>query len=132
MEKSNHYERREFLRVDHESPLEFKNLNAEKLSFKKDVLLRNISASGLLFRAGSESAIPALSGTIWIKLDEKMLNVCNEIEGDLIQFEGGVFARVVRISEGAPGESYDIGVSFLRKRDMTEDDIKTLTQGIDR
>ncbi|MFA6636703.1 MAG: PilZ domain-containing protein [Candidatus Omnitrophota bacterium] len=132
MDNLNHEEKREFLRVDHEVPIEFKSLSAEKLSSKKDVLLRNISASGLLFRSEAESAIPPLTGIIWIKLDEKMLNVCNEIEEDLIQFEGGVFARVVRISEGTPGESYDIGVSFLRKKNMTDDDIKALTSGIDR
>ena len=131
MDISAYEEKREFLRLDHESPLELKMLNAEKLSSKKEIMSRNISASGLLFRANNESAIPPLSGIVWIKLDEKMLNVCGEIEEDLIQSKSGVFARVVRISEGEPGLSYDIGVSFLRKKNMTEDDIKALTEGID-
>ncbi len=130
MVDSSHEEKREFLRVDHESTLEFKALSNEKLSGKKEVMSRNVSASGLLFRAGSESAVPAISSIIWVRLDEKVLNLCNEIEEDLIQFQDGVLARVVRISEGEPGVSYDVGVSFLRKRNMSEDDIKSLTEGI--
>nr|HPN73600.1 hypothetical protein [Candidatus Omnitrophota bacterium] len=94
------------------------------------VISRNISASGLLFRTDNESSIPAISSTIWIKLDEKMLNVCSEVEEDLIQFQGGVFARVVRISEGDPGVSYDVGVSFLRKRNMSDEDIRALTDNL--
>jgi hypothetical protein len=131
MDISEYDEKREFLRVDHEAPIEFKTLSADKLSSKKEVMSRNVSASGLLFRTTSESAIPSVSGTIWIKLDEKILNICSEIEEDLIQFRGGVFARVVRISEGEPGVSFDVGVSFLRKKNMTEDDMRTLVEGLE-
>jgi len=131
MDISNYEEKREYLRIDHEAPFEFKMLSVDKLSSKKEVLSRNISASGLLFRANTETAIPVLSSIVWIKLDEKMLNVCSEIEEDLIPFHSGVFARVVRISEGEPGMSYDIGVSFLRKKDMAEEDIRVLTDGVE-
>jgi c-di-GMP-binding flagellar brake protein YcgR len=131
MDAKNYEEKREFLRIDHEAPVEFKMLSAEKLSAKKAVLSRNISASGLLFRAESEASIPPISGIIWIKLDEKMMNICSEIEEDLIRSADGVFGRVVRISEGDTGISYDIGVSFLRKKDMTDDDISALVEGIE-
>ena len=131
MEPFSGEDKREFLRIDHEALIEFKMLKSGKLSSKKDSLTRNISASGLLFRVETETAIPALSAIIWIKLDEKMLNICAEIEEDLILFENGVFARVVRISEGQAGLSYDIGVSFLRKKNMSEDDIKELTESIE-
>ena len=55
-----------------------------------------------------------------------MLNVCAEIEEDLIVHKGGVFGRVVRIAEGNPGISYDIGVCFLRKGSMKEEEIQVL------
>jgi hypothetical protein len=41
-----------------------------------------------------------------------------------------VFGRVVRIAEGEPELSYDIGVCFLRRKNMTEDDINALIQGL--
>jgi c-di-GMP-binding flagellar brake protein YcgR len=121
-------EKREFLRVDYETELNYKVLKDEKLMAKSDVRSRNVSASGILFRTSSESSIPALSSIVWIELDPKMMNICAEIEDDLVIHKNGVFGRVVRIAEGEPGRSYDIGVCFLRKKDMTEEEIKELTK----
>lgn len=119
-------EKREFLRVDYEKPLNFKTVSTDKLVSKNDIISKNISASGLLFRTPSESSIPSLSQLVWIELDEKMMNICSEIESDLVIRNNGVFGRVVRIAEGEPGVSYDIGICFLRKSEMTEEDIDTL------
>jgi len=119
-----HEEKREFLRVDYEKDVNFKELRGEKLSQKAGMHTRNISACGLMFR--TSSLPPALSSVIWIELDQKMQGICSEIEEDLIIHNGGVFGRVVRIAEGEPGVSYDIGVAFLRKKDMTESEINEL------
>lgn len=119
-------DQREFLRVDYETPLNFKVLRNDKLITRSEVISRNISANGLLFRTSSDTSIPALSSIVWIELDPKMMNVCTEIENDLIIHNNGVYGRVVRIAEGEPGKSYDIGVCFLRKKDMTEEDVKEL------
>lgn len=124
-------EKREFLRVDHEVPLKFKMLSGDKLAAKSDVFSRNVSACGLLFRTLSESSIPVLSSIIWIELDPKMINICAEIENDLVIHKNGVFGRVVRIAEGEPGKSYDVGVCFLRKKDMTNEEIQTLINTAD-
>ncbi len=119
-------EKREFLRIEHDAPLNFKVLSGERLIKKSDIFSRNISASGLLFRTTAETSIPALSSIVWIELDDKLLNVCSEIENDLVIHKNGLFGRVVRIAEGEPGKSYDIGVCFLRKKDMTEEEIHSL------
>lgn len=119
-------EKRDFLRVDHETPLNFKVLSGDKLAAKSDISSKNISASGLLFRTSSESSIPALSSIVWVELDQKMMNICAEIEHDLVIHKNGIFGRVVRIAEGEPGVSYDVGVCFLRRKDMTEAEITAL------
>ncbi|RKY42588.1 MAG: hypothetical protein DRP85_02320 [Candidatus Makaraimicrobium thalassicum] len=119
-------EKREFLRMDYETPLNFRVLSGDKLTAKSDVFSRNISACGLLFRTSRESSIPALSSIVWIELDQKMMNICAEIEADLIIHKSGVFGRVVRIAEGEPGKSYDIGICFLRKKDMTAEETQAL------
>jgi len=119
-------EQREFLRVDYEKLLNFKVLKGNKLLGKNDILSRNISACGLLFRTPSESSVPALSSIVWLELDERLMNICAEIEDDLIIHNNGVFGRVVRIAEGEPGKSYDVGVCFLRKKNMSEEDIQAL------
>ena len=120
-------ERREFLRVDYEKSLNFKELKGDKLAQKSEVITKNISACGIMFR--TTSLPPALSSIIWIELDPKMMSICSEIENDLVIHEGGIFGKVVRIAEGEPGQSYDIGVAFLRKKDMTQDQIKALVSG---
>ena len=121
-------DKREFLRVDYETPLNFKVLSGDKLTAKSDILSRDISACGLLFRTTNEFSIPALSSIVWIELDEKMMNICSEIEHELVTHNGGVFGRVVRIAEGEPGKSYDIGVCFLRKGRLTDQDMQDLTE----
>ena len=123
-------EKREFLRVDYETPLDYKVLSGDKLASKSDILCRNLSACGLLFRTSSESSIPSLSDIVWLGLDDHMMNICTEIEEDLILHNNGVFGRVVRIAEGEPGVSYDIGVCFLRRKNMTEEEIEALTTGL--
>ena len=117
-------EKREFLRIDYETALNFKELKGEKLSSKADALSMNISACGILFR--TDKIPPALSSIIWIEIDEKIMGVCGEIENDLIIHQGGVFGRVVRIAEGEPGKSYDVGVAFLMKKNITEAEIEQL------
>jgi len=117
-------EQREFLRVDHEERLIFRELKANKLSQRSDMVTRNISACGLLFR--TTDIPPALSSMLWLQLDPRMMNICAEIEEDLIMRDEGVLGRVVRIAEGEPGISYDVGVCFLRKKDMSDDEIADL------
>ena len=121
-------EKREFLRVDYETPLNFKVLKEDKLSSKSDVHARNVSACGLLFRTSTEASIPSLSSIVWVELDPKMMNICAEIEDDLVIHKNGVYGRVVRIAEGEPGKSYDIGVCFLRKKDMSKEEIEALAK----
>ena len=117
-------DRRECLRIDHEAALNYKEVKETKLSTKTEMLTMNVSATGLLIR--TSSVPPALSSTIWIELDPKMINICSEIESDLIIKDGGVFGRVVRISEGEPGVSYDVGICFLRKKSIPEQDLDNL------
>jgi hypothetical protein len=118
-------EQREFLRVDYENKLNFRELKSQKLMNSHDMQTRNISACGLLFR--TENLPPALSSVLWIEMDDKLLNICAEIEEDLVVSKKGLLGRVVRISEGEPEKSYDVGVCFLRKNGMSEDEIESLT-----
>ena len=117
-------ERREFLRVDYEKTLNFKELKGEKLSPKAEAISKNVSACGILFR--TEKMPPALSSVVWLELDTKMMNICSEVEDDLLIHNGGIFGRVVRIAEGEPGKSYDVGIAFLRRTNMTEQEIQQL------
>ena len=117
-------EHREFLRVGHEVNVKYHEVKKSEASPKIDILTKNVSACGLLFR--TSHIPPALSSIIWVELDSRMINVCSEIEGDLLIHKGGILGRVVRLAEGEPGVSYDVGICFLRKKDMSEDEIGKL------
>lgn len=117
-------ERREFLRMEHTGPVKYQELKGGRLSRKSDILSKNISASGLLFT--TENVPPALSSILKVELDDKMLNVCHEIESDLLIMGKAVLGRVVRISEGEPGKSYDVGVCFLRRKNLSDQEITRL------
>ncbi len=54
------------------------------------------------------------------------MNVCHEIENDLVVYKNGVFGRVVRIAEGEPNKSYDVGICFLRRETMSDDEVQVL------
>ncbi len=120
-------EHREFLRVGHESNVEYREVKESKISPKIEIQTRNVSACGLLFR--TTHIPPALSSMIWVELDSRMMNVCSEVEKDLLIHKGGILGRVVRLAEGEPGVSYDVGICFLRKKDMDENEIKKLLAG---
>ncbi|HNX90420.1 MAG TPA: hypothetical protein PKY78_08820 [Candidatus Omnitrophota bacterium] len=111
-------EKREFLRIDLSETLAVREVKANKLSPRSEILTRNVSPSGVLIRTANIP--PALSSILWIELDQKMMNICSEIETDLIIRGGGVYGRVVRIAEGEPGLSYDVGVCFLRRKNLTD------------
>jgi len=117
-------EHREFLRVGHETHLNYKEVREAKMTPKNQVITKNISACGLLFR--TENIPPALSSIIWVELDERIMNICHEIETDLVMKDSGIFGKVVRIAEGEPGVSYDVGICFLRKKDLSDKEIQEL------
>ena len=119
---------REFLRMDHETTLKFREAKTDKLANRQEILTRNNSACGLLFR--SEAIPPTLSSIIWVEMDPKMLGLCEEIESELLILNNGVLGRVVRIAEGEPGVSYDVGVCFLRKKNMSPVEIESLLASV--
>ena len=116
-----HSERREYLRLDYESKVVFRELKENKLSNKHEILTRDVSASGVLFRTAQVP--PALGTIICVEMDDKMVNVCSEVEEELITRDNGILGRVVRISEGEPGVSYDVGVAFLRRQKMSDEEL---------
>ncbi len=119
-------EKREFQRIDHAAPLNLKILCGEHFRSRNGVITRNVGAGGLLFRTAVESSVPAISCFVWIERSTELSEICTPIENDLMFRAGGLVGRVVRIAEGEPDISYDIAVRFVRKEEMTKDEIRAL------
>ena len=113
-------ERREFFRLNYKTPIQFKSYEVKnlpksaKLAGPLEGTTRNISQNGVLFQ--TEENPPQLSSIVWMNLDMRTLKICQEIEGKAIIFNNGVLGKVVRVEEDAKsGNTYDVGVCFLRK-----------------
>ncbi|MFH1305547.1 MAG: hypothetical protein ABIH74_04030 [Candidatus Omnitrophota bacterium] len=119
-------EKREFQRIDLATPLTLKILCGEHFRSRNGVIARNVGAGGLLFRTAVESSVPAISCIVWIEQSAELSEICAPIENDLMFRTGGLVGRVVRIAEGEPDISYDIAVRFVRKEEMTKEEILAL------
>lgn len=113
-------ERREFFRLNFNTPVQFKSFeqpelrNSAKLAGTLDGKTKNISQNGILFQTDSNP--PQLSSIVWMGLDMRTLKICQEIESKAIIFNNGVLGKVVRVEEdGSQSNAYDVGVCFLRK-----------------
>jgi hypothetical protein len=111
-------EKREFYRINFEKPLNFNKFIDNKVSEPNTAVTRNISQSGILFHTKNP---PSISNLLWISLDLRTLNICQEIEQNALILKEGIVGKVVRLEESKTEEgNYDVGVCFLKKDSKLE------------
>ena len=129
---TNAKDRREFFRLNFTTPLEFKSYSLTKTAPKSQIsqpsskaVSQNISQSGILFQTGENP--PQLSSILWMHLDFRTLNICQEIEKRALIFNNGVLGKVVRVEEDPENNRlYDIGVCFLTQDQRHSKEISKL------
>ena len=103
-------EKREFLRVEFEAPLEF-DVCSKEVSERVIGFTKNISPCGVLFTVDKFIE----PGTvIAIKFDEHTLRDVVELVDTVIEVKGKVLGRVVRVEEIVLKQKFDVGVCFVR------------------
>lgn len=129
-------DRRKFFRVNLSELLEFKALpekNETESSDKAGLfpgISKNISPSGVLFETYKKNP-PKLSTILWLNLDFRALNICQEIEKQALVVKNGVLGRVVRIEENPKNDQlYDVGVCFLTRDQSDSRDVQKLLSGL--
>lgn len=122
-------ERREFLRVSFKTPVEYKSVSLEKSSatapksVDQKAFSKNISQSGILFQTSGNP--PQLSSILWMNLDIRTLNICQEIEKRALVHGKGILGRVVRVEESAQdGDKFDVGVCFITQDQKDSREVK--------
>lgn len=129
-------DRREFFRVPYEAPIKFKFQKGDRFCEVLNVTSRDISPSGLLLNLPSEKPIVSTGTIVWLGLDRNMMNILANryigLEHDLVMHKGGLFAQVVRNSEGDLGKPHKLGVSFLRRGHISEDQIRSISEAVER
>lgn len=117
-------ERREFLRLSYESPLRFSICRKGLLKELQIGVSKNVSQSGMLFNAKTS---PALESIILIETDLKTLSNCIEVEDALVELNGRIMGKVVRVLE-TEKSLYEVAVQFIRVGEETEQEIANAMQ----
>ncbi len=124
--ESNLKERREFFRVKFDAPVQFRAYTDTEVfgSSRNEVLegkTRDISQSGVLFETDK---VPPMSSILWLNLDFRTLQICQEIEQRALVYKDGLLGRVVRIEENPVKRTYDVGVCFLTRSEKSARDVQ--------
>lgn len=132
-------DRREFFRLNFSSPLQFKSYSARQSAPKSPSAAQssskgtsqNISQSGILFQ--TEKNPPQLSSLLWMDLDLRTLNICQEIERKALLLNRGLVGRVVRVEEDPENNRrYDVGVCFLTQDERDSAEVESLLYEISK
>ena len=123
-------ERRDFFRLKFDRPVQFKAYpSRDGAQIAQKAATKDISSAGILFQTNNRP--PELSSILWLNLDYRMLNICQEIDRRALILNDGIVGRVVRVEENPEDSSaYDIGVCFLTKDQSASRDVQKILQEI--
>jgi len=107
-------EKRRFYRIQSQAPISFCECEDENVARLVKGHMANISQAGIAFRTNRP---PAVSRLIWIQLELKDVQICEEIEKNALITDKGLLGRVVHIEEIEEESRYEVGVSFVTKDD---------------
>ncbi len=106
-------ERREFVRIEYDSPLSFKVCKSETIKKILQGYISNISQSGILCSIREKVSE---NDILWLSFDRQALNICSELEKRALIYQNGVIGKVVRV-EATGGGMYDLGIRFVTREE---------------
>ncbi|MFH0827227.1 MAG: PilZ domain-containing protein [Candidatus Omnitrophota bacterium] len=106
-------DRRNFLRLEFKTPLQFKVCRQETISMLLDGYTSNISQNGLLCHIREKVSC---GDFVWLSFDRATLSICEDLEKRALVYQNGIIGKVVRIARKAR-ESFDVGVQFLTREE---------------
>lgn len=106
-------ERRQFVRLDYITPLDYKICKKETISKLLQGYTSDISETGLLCNIKTKVNKDDI---LWLCFDRGILSICESIEKRVLIYQNGIIAKVVRI-EPKQDDSYDIGVYFITREE---------------
>lgn len=115
-------ENRIAIRLPYDKSLQFKICSPNFVSEMHLASSRNVSQTGLCFRANSS---PPLGSIIKIDTDLPTLARCIQVENMIFELDGGILGKVVWTQDAA-GQTgkVDVGVAFIRIGESQSDEVK--------
>ena len=115
-EKYHGIERRNFIRLEHVSPLSYKVCKPEIIAKLLEGYTGDVSEAGLFCTLQHKVNLGEI---LWLSFDRSTLIVCEELEKRSLIYQNGVIGKVVRVKkEGA--DSYNVGVRFITREERND------------
>ena len=108
-------ERRDFLRLDYVTPLNYKVCKEETINKLLEGYTVNVSQSGLM--CSIEQPV-RLDDILWLSFDKTILNICEELEQRAWVYQNGIIGKVVRIML-RDDSAYELGIKFLTREEQS-------------
>ena len=119
-------EKREFLRVPYNAQVEVKLYKKDLFNEMQNGMVRNVSSCGLLFETQECFSVGRF---LLVTLDLNTLSNVVEVDNSVIEIEGRLLGRVVRVDEYQMNKEYGIGICFLRKSELdNEEDVRDMVK----
>ncbi len=106
-------ERRQFLRLDYVTPIDYKVCREETISKLLQGYSSNVSEAGLLFNIKDKVN---KGDILWLFFDRDTLNICEDLEKKSLIYQKGIIGKVVRVDE-KPDGTYSIGIHFITREE---------------
>ncbi|MEI6631634.1 MAG: PilZ domain-containing protein [bacterium] len=106
-------ERRQFMRLDYVTPLDYKVCKKETITKLLQGYTSNVSKTGLLCTI-KQRVEP--EDILWLVFDRDTLNVCQDIEKSSLVYQNGIIGKVVRV-ELKEDNTYRVGIHFITREE---------------
>lgn len=106
-------ERREFLRLDYITPLNYKVCKKKTISCLLKGYTADVSQSGMLCKIKEKVKKDDL---LWVSFDRATLTICEELEKRALIYQNGIVGKVIRIKPKKQGQ-FDVGLQFLTREE---------------
>jgi c-di-GMP-binding flagellar brake protein YcgR len=116
-------ERREFLRIEKEVSVKFAVCKKDEISPLYSSITKNISSGGALFVVNKSLLV---DDVLVIEFEKNVLSDVIEIDDNVVEVDGKLLGKVVRVEELEEDKEYEIGVCFVKGTDENVDSIKEL------
>lgn len=105
-------ERRQFVRLDYATPLEYKVCKKKTISKLLEGYTSNVSQSGLLCNIKEKVK---KGDILWLSFDRSTLSFCEGLDKKSLIYQSGIIGKVARIERKK--NSFDVGVRFIDREE---------------
>ena len=111
-------ERRQFVRLDYLTPLDYKVCKKETITKLLQGYTSNVSKSGLLCTIKQKVETEDI---LWLAFDRDTLTICQDIEKSSLVYQNGIIGKVVRV-ESREDNTYGVGIKFITREEKDKAD----------